>query len=385
MPQQAAGILIEPPVSVPTVASAMPVATLTADPPLDPPGDRVVSSGLRTAPNAESPLVVPRAYSCRFVLPTKTAPAARRLATHGASCDATRPTRTRDAAVVSVPRTSMRSLIESGTPCSGPRSRPAASSRSASRACRRASSAITRMNALVAGLPRLDPRQALLDDGLGRDRSRAKLRAELLNRHARQRFTEMATPSRSGTMDVSSAGWLVQAHVVVDDRLRVGGVVVRRPDEARHDLAAPQHVVRHEQAARPEQIHETIEHRPVLLLVAVLKDEIERAGHLRQHPLRVADDDADAIGEAGAGEILARLPRAILVVLHREQRAAGRQRAREPDAGIADGGADFEDARGAHGGRQHAQQRAHLRVDQRKIALLTDARDVPQHRHRPGD
>ena len=65
---------------------------------------------------------------------------------------ATRPTRTRDAAVVSVPRTSMRSLIESGTPCSGPRSRPAAISRSASLACRRASSAITRMKALVAGL-----------------------------------------------------------------------------------------------------------------------------------------------------------------------------------------------------------------------------------------
>ena len=85
MPQQAAGILIEPPVSVPTVASAMPVATLTADPPLEPPGDRVGSSGLRTGPNAESPLVVPSANSCRFVLPTKTAPAARRLATHGAS------------------------------------------------------------------------------------------------------------------------------------------------------------------------------------------------------------------------------------------------------------------------------------------------------------
>ncbi len=41
MPQAAAGMRIEPPVSVPMVASAMPAATLAADPPLDPPGDRV--------------------------------------------------------------------------------------------------------------------------------------------------------------------------------------------------------------------------------------------------------------------------------------------------------------------------------------------------------
>jgi hypothetical protein len=40
MPQAAAGMRIDPPVHVPSVASAMPAATLAADPPLDPPGDR---------------------------------------------------------------------------------------------------------------------------------------------------------------------------------------------------------------------------------------------------------------------------------------------------------------------------------------------------------
>ena len=45
MPQAADGIRIEPPVSVPTEASAMPVATEMADPPLDPPGERAGSSG----------------------------------------------------------------------------------------------------------------------------------------------------------------------------------------------------------------------------------------------------------------------------------------------------------------------------------------------------
>jgi hypothetical protein len=75
VPHAAAGMRIDPPVSLPIEASAMPQATLMADPPLDPPGDREGSCGFRAAPNAESSLVVPRANSCRLVLPMKTAPA----------------------------------------------------------------------------------------------------------------------------------------------------------------------------------------------------------------------------------------------------------------------------------------------------------------------
>src|SRR4029450_9104172 len=62
-PHAAAGIRMDPPVSVPIVAKAMPVATLTADPPLDPPGERDESWGFLTGPNAESSLVVPYANS----------------------------------------------------------------------------------------------------------------------------------------------------------------------------------------------------------------------------------------------------------------------------------------------------------------------------------
>ena len=58
-PHAAAGILIEPPVSVPIDASDMPVATATADPPLDPPGDR--SAIERMADRAECRLVAGRA------------------------------------------------------------------------------------------------------------------------------------------------------------------------------------------------------------------------------------------------------------------------------------------------------------------------------------
>ena len=63
MPQAAAGIRIEPPVSVPSDASAIPAATEAADPPLEPPGDRFGSNGFRAGPNAESSFVVPNANS----------------------------------------------------------------------------------------------------------------------------------------------------------------------------------------------------------------------------------------------------------------------------------------------------------------------------------
>ena len=68
--------------------------------------------------------------------------------------------------------------------------------------------------------------------------------------------------------------------------------------ETGHDLAVPEHVVGHEQSARPEQSDEAIEQRLVQLLAAVLEDQIEWARHLRNLQLRVADDDARAIGDA---------------------------------------------------------------------------------------
>ena len=129
----------------------MPVTTATADPPLEPPGERRMSCGLRIGPNAESSLVVPNANSCRLHLPSSTAPAFRSRCTIGASCADGAVDRTRDAAVVGVPRRSMRSLTEIGTPCSGPRYRPAAISSSTVRAALRAASDVTVMNALSSG------------------------------------------------------------------------------------------------------------------------------------------------------------------------------------------------------------------------------------------
>jgi hypothetical protein len=49
-PLATAGTRSDPPRSLPSASGAMPVATATASPPLDPPGVRVGSQGLRVAP-----------------------------------------------------------------------------------------------------------------------------------------------------------------------------------------------------------------------------------------------------------------------------------------------------------------------------------------------
>ena len=50
MPESAAGCRIEPPVSVPMAHGARPEATAAALPPLEPPGTRSRSHGLRAGP-----------------------------------------------------------------------------------------------------------------------------------------------------------------------------------------------------------------------------------------------------------------------------------------------------------------------------------------------
>src|SRR5262245_25754716 len=53
IPHRLAGCLIDPPVSEPSASGAIPAATATADPPLEPPGMRSVSQGFRAGPYAE--------------------------------------------------------------------------------------------------------------------------------------------------------------------------------------------------------------------------------------------------------------------------------------------------------------------------------------------
>src|SRR5579864_3032086 len=102
-PQSAAGWRMDPPVSVPSDAAAIPAATTAAEPPLEPPGTRSRSHGLRVGIKAEFSVDEPIANSSILVLPNRTAPASPSLLTTVASYGGTNPLRMRDAQVVSMP------------------------------------------------------------------------------------------------------------------------------------------------------------------------------------------------------------------------------------------------------------------------------------------
>src|SRR5919108_5275891 len=89
-PQNAAGWRTEPPVSVPSAATARPPATAAAEPPDEPPGTRERSHGFFVGKNPEFSVDDPMANSSRFVLPSITAPAALNRATGVASYGGTK-------------------------------------------------------------------------------------------------------------------------------------------------------------------------------------------------------------------------------------------------------------------------------------------------------
>src|SRR3954447_7942394 len=79
-PHNPAGCRIDPPVSVPIASGTIPAATAAAEPPLEPPGDRSRSQGLRVTWNAEFSVEPPMANSSKFVRPMSTLSAARNFA-----------------------------------------------------------------------------------------------------------------------------------------------------------------------------------------------------------------------------------------------------------------------------------------------------------------
>src|ERR1700722_21019221 len=110
-PRHAEGIFIDPPVSVPNANGAAPIETDTAEPPLEPPADRIRSNGLRTGPKVRLFDVTPNASSCRFALPFIPAPAASSFRTTPASTIGVDPLSTLDPPLVGRPAVSMLSLI----------------------------------------------------------------------------------------------------------------------------------------------------------------------------------------------------------------------------------------------------------------------------------
>ena len=76
-PQCDAGMRIEPPPSLPWAMGTMPAATAAAEPPLDPPGVRVGSQGLRVGPCSSGSVTAASPNSGVLVLPRMIRPARR--------------------------------------------------------------------------------------------------------------------------------------------------------------------------------------------------------------------------------------------------------------------------------------------------------------------
>ena len=77
---------IEPQVSEPQPTVAKLAAIAAPVPPLEPPGQRAGSYGLRVCPPSELTLVMPAASSCMFALARMIAPASRMRLTRNPSC-----------------------------------------------------------------------------------------------------------------------------------------------------------------------------------------------------------------------------------------------------------------------------------------------------------
>ncbi len=104
------------------------------------------------APKISFTVCEPVPNSGVLVLPTVIAPASRIRRTIGASVSGTWSAKIGEPYVVRIPAVSARSLCATGRPCSGPRHRPRARSRSASSASRLARSATSVTIALTSGL-----------------------------------------------------------------------------------------------------------------------------------------------------------------------------------------------------------------------------------------
>src|SRR5829696_3671503 len=76
-PVKPAGMRVEPPPSLAVAMGTRPAPTAAADPPLEPPGVRDVSHGLRVTPHALVLVKLSVPNSGAAVLPRGTAPAAR--------------------------------------------------------------------------------------------------------------------------------------------------------------------------------------------------------------------------------------------------------------------------------------------------------------------
>ena len=135
MPQNAAGMRIEPPASLPTASGQIPASTAAALPPLLPPGVRSRFHGLRVTPESGESVIAFQPNSGVVVLPKNSAPASRSRATAGeSSLHSWFGSIVREPTRRGQPRVSSVSFSATGTPSSSPIGSPRCQRRSDSRA-----------------------------------------------------------------------------------------------------------------------------------------------------------------------------------------------------------------------------------------------------------
>ena len=137
--------------SEPSDQIASPAATAAPEPPLEPPGTRSVSQGLRVTKKAEFSVDEPIANSSRFALPTITASSAASFSVMVASYGGTKFARILEAQVVFTPLVHILSFNAPGMPASGAIVSPRAILASTAAACCSAVSAVRVMNERIFG------------------------------------------------------------------------------------------------------------------------------------------------------------------------------------------------------------------------------------------
>src|SRR5262247_3015199 len=223
----------------------------------------------------------PKANSGVLVLPMTIAPAARSFATHASSESGTWCAYAREPKVVRIPAVSVLSLIATGAPCRGPRSRPAARSRSARRASSSAWPPHKVMNAFSSP-------------------SSAAMRASAASTAA----VDVSSPEAIAAASVA-AGSLVRSVMLAGQLGRVGRAADRVGE------AAPVDAVGRRPHA-PRLVVEPVEDRPQLLDLLAHLAEDRRFVDARQaaaphHDLAVHHHRVDARAPLGVDELLQRV------------------------------------------------------------------------------
>ncbi len=151
-PQNDAGLRRLPPMSDPSASGTIPDASAEAAPPLEPPAERLGSTGFRVVPKTRLNVCEPAANSGTFVLPISTAPACRIRSTTRSSVVATWSAKRGEPYVVRHPAAAWVSFTANGSPCSGPTGWPRARCSSAAAAPDRARSSSRETIAFSSGL-----------------------------------------------------------------------------------------------------------------------------------------------------------------------------------------------------------------------------------------